>query len=482
MTPRTLANTHTTAQETVPEDEFDASVRPDKQSLGLVVLWSRTQPDWLGAFLPVPFGASILGRGRSQASDPHPRLSAFRQRPGLSEHLPPLEAPALSRVLLLFERNDDAMLSVEKLGRTRIAVNNRETIRTTLACGDVLQLGQELSLLCTRRSSRLPAGAEDAPLHSFGQADRDGMVGETVATWKLRDRIAFVAPRAGHVLLLGESGVGKELVAAALHRNSKRRGAFICRNAITIPESLMDAELFGNVEDYPNPGMRERKGLIGAADGGTLLLDEFAELRESQQAHLLRVLDAGEYQRLGEARGRHSDLRLVAATNRPIAALRKDVLARFEFRVDVPSLAERREDIPLLIRHLLQRLAATEPAIGARFCDAQGEARVSPKLVQQLVVNPPEGNVRGLRQALWNALERSSGDTVEPLADTPDAPVEANQNEPRELDATGIQDALNASGGSIEKARRMLGLSSRFVLIRAMKKHGIEVRRTASSK
>src|SRR5262249_46773968 len=145
--------------------------------------------------------------------------------------------------------------------------------------------------------------------------------------------LGMIAPRSGHVIVFGTSGTGKELVAAALHGLSGRSGAFVARNSVTLPEALVDAELFGNLKGYPNPGMPDRAGLVGAAHGGSLFLDEFGELPLSAQAHLLRVLDAGEYQRLGETGVRRADFRLLAATNRAESAFRQDVLARFDFRL-----------------------------------------------------------------------------------------------------------------------------------------------------
>jgi two-component system nitrogen regulation response regulator GlnG/two-component system response regulator HydG len=219
--------------------------------------------------------------------------------------------------------------------------------------------------------------------------------------WNLREAIEFAGPRSAHVLVRGESGTGKELVAAALHRLSGRPGPLVSRNAATFPETLIDAELFGNAEGYPNPGMRERRGLIGAADRGTLFLDEFAELPAAQQARLLRVFDSGEYHRLGDAAARRADLRVVGATNQPNEAFRKDVLSRFDLTVHLPSLRERSEDIPFLLRHLAKAMVADDPLLRARALDAQGEPRFARTMVQELVRNPPAGNVRGLRSALF---------------------------------------------------------------------------------
>src|SRR5262249_4513267 len=151
----------------------------------------------------------------------------------------------------------------------------------------------------------------------FGAPDPHGILGESPAAWALREHLSLAAHSGQHILLLGQSGTGKELAARAIHALSPRRDKpFIARNAATFPEGLVDAELFGTAKGYPNAGSPERPGLIAEADGGTLFLDEIGELPAHLSSHLLRVLDrGGEYQRLGESRVRRSDLRVVAATN-----------------------------------------------------------------------------------------------------------------------------------------------------------------------
>jgi DNA-binding NtrC family response regulator len=341
----------------------------------------------------------------------------------------------------------------------------------------VIQLGEQLLLLCVERPQRLPQYS--GKVCAFGAPDVDGIVGESEAAWQLRNRIAFVGPLRGHVLLLGQPGVGKELVANSLHRLSGRSGALVARNSSTIPDTLIDAELFGNAENYPNAGMRERKGLIGAAHGGTLFLDEFGELSLPMQTHLLRVLDGGEYQRLGDTTVRHSDFRLLAATNRPVSALRQDLLSRFELTVEVPDLAPRREDVPLIVVRLLEEMAAEEPFVRERFLPDDASARISFASIHHLVATPPPGNVRGLKHALWRAIEGTTGHLIDALP--PWNSEGASQSDAAPLDALRLQRALEASGGSIEKARRELGLSSRFALMRLMKKHGVTIRKTPTS-
>jgi two-component system response regulator HydG len=463
---------------TVPERPgARVSGAPSAPVLGLVILWCPLEPKRVGAWLPVRDGKWIFGRGLSLAEDTHPRLPLFLQRPGVNVGLPPLGGHSLSRVQFVCHAEGAAVLHLENVGRCGLVVNGRDAIeKKPIHPGDVIEIGNQVAFLCTTRPVRL--AGEPSQVHEFGAPDEHGIVGESPAIWQLRESIAFAGPRSFHVLVRGDSGTGKELVARALHALAHRKGPFVPRNAATLPESILDAELFGNAENYPNPGMRERKGLIGTADKGTLFLDEIAELPVSQQTHLLRVLDAGEYQRLGDATARKSDLRLVGATNRPLSALREDVLARFACTIDVPDLTERREDLPLLIRHLLQHFAAEDPALGARFFDNAGEPRISAALVRHLVRAPPSGNMRGLRNFLWRAIAQSPSEVVE----APPRLDEAEGPGPGVSDAERILATLNAHGGSVDKTWRELGLSSRFALTRLMKKYGIGLHKRATDR
>ena len=200
----------------------------------------------------------------------------------------------------------------------------------------------------------------------------------------------------------------------------------MARNAATLPPGLVDAELFGNARNYPNPGAPERPGLIGQADGGTLFLDEIGEASHEVQAHLLRVLDAGEYHRLGEATARRADLRLIAATNRADSELKHDLCARLPLRVKVPDLDERREDIPLLCGHLLRHARQANPEIGARFFSRLTTPRLDPALVDHLVRRPYTTHVRELDAILWRAMTASTSDVVtlpaEPETTPPPSP------------------------------------------------------------
>jgi two-component system nitrogen regulation response regulator GlnG/two-component system response regulator HydG len=293
---------------------------------------------------------------------------------------------------------------------------------------------------------------------------------------------AGVARRSSHVLVTGESGAGKELVARAIHALSSRRARpLVARNAATIPEGLIDAELFGNVRNYPNVGMPERPGLIGEADRSTLYLDEIGELPFELQAHLLRVLDDGEYQRLGEANQRVSDFRLIAASNRDPEELKHDLLARLEARVQVRGLTERRADIPLLTRHLLTRMAEDDPSIQKRFFQGD-QPRVTPGLIRGLVRHAWTTHARELRALLGRAVDTSTGNYLErsdnlELHDEAGTRIQTAPTDPGDLDPRWIQEVLDRNNGVQERAWRDLGLRSRHQLTRLIKKHGLLLRR-----
>jgi DNA-binding NtrC family response regulator len=316
------------------------------------------------------------------------------------------------------------------------------------------------------------------------------MLGESPASWTLRDQIAFAAKSTSHVLICGDSGTGKELAARAIHRLSARASRpVVARNAATFPSGLIDAELFGNAKNYPNPGMPERPGLVGQASGGSLFLDEIGELPHDLQAHLLRVLDEhGEYQRLGEATTRQSDLRHIGATNRDASSLKHDLLARLAVRIEMPSLDARREDIPLLVRLLLLEAAKKSPEIGGRFVGlvaGRPEARVDPLLLDSLIRRSYSTNVRELDSLLLRAMGASPSDVVvltdeasatRAEARVPRAGGDLSLRASREPTAEEIRVRVRQESGNIRRAAAALGLPSRYVLYRLMRKYGIDVK------
>lgn len=486
----------------------------------LAIAWSADQPELVGTTAPIA-APRLLGRGATAPDDPAPRVTFATVRPYGPSQRPPLSGAQLSRRQLLLEPAPGGALAVRSIGRHPLFHNGHPVTEAVARPGDTLRIVQSLVLLVVSRPLYwidAHRGWTDIPF-PFGALDAHAIAGEHPAVWKLRDAIRFAAQSRQHVLVQGESGSGKELVARAVHTLSARNaGPFVTRNAATLPEGLVDAELFGSVRGYPHAQSPERPGLIGEADGGTLFLDEVAELPHELQAHLLRVLDqGGEYHRLGDARTRRADVRLVAATNRGIGALKHDLAARFALRIEVPGLNERREDIPFLLRLLLAAavrehagLAAVHGAAvhGAAVHGGKDigrlDASLDPLLVEAVLLHRYTHHVRELNQILWLALSTSrpgraeltgevrahlrrakeaaaggavvagGGGVVAGGAVAGAAPAwPAAPGQPQGIERHHIEAALAQTGEKIAPAARLLGLKNRHALYRLMERYGI---------
>ncbi len=461
-------------------------VRAAQPVPALAVVWSRSEPHRVGEVaVPPDEGAADDGTfwfGREHGAH---SLELMRQRPGASVATGPPSATGISRRQWKVEPRR-GVLAVENVGRRELLHNGVSTTCAQARVGDLLELRDELLVMVVVRAREF--AARDLPsglLPSFGEADEFGLVGESATAWELRRQLAFAAGRADHVLLTGPSGSGKELAARAIHGLSSRRTArLIARNVATLPEALIDAELFGNARDYPNPGMPDRPGLVGAADGSTLLLDEIGEISHPLQAHLLRLIDGGEYHRLGESHARRADVRVVAATNRDPATLKHDLLARLRLRIRLPGLERRREDIPLIARHLLREMARQDPVVAERAFDGDvvGEPVWTAAFLAGLVTAAYPTHVRELQTRLWEAIGRSGGAGLSPpsmpslavpsVAD--DSEPGDHRGDPSRLTVDQVRAALQSSGGSRERAWRTLGLRSRHQLLRVMRRLGID--------
>ncbi|MFG0320668.1 MAG: sigma 54-interacting transcriptional regulator [Planctomycetota bacterium JB042] len=234
------------------------------------------------------------------------------------------------------------------------------------------------------------------------------ILGRSPALQKLKRQIETVAPTEASVLVLGESGVGKELVARAIHERSARAARPLIKvNCASIPDELFESEFFGHVRGAFTGASRDRAGRFEAADGGTLLLDEVGEIPLARQAKLLRVLQEGTFERVGEERTRTVDVRVLAATNRDLAAeaaagrFRSDLYYRLSvFPIEVPPLRERREDVPSLAREFVRRAARSRKVPEPRLTDAQASA---------LAGGDRPGNVRDRPHVVERAVSLSGG-------------------------------------------------------------------------
>ena len=223
------------------------------------------------------------------------------------------------------------------------------------------------------------------------------LIGDAPCMLEVSRRIRLVAPRSTPVLIEGPTGSGKELVAEALHRLSPRcRKHFVAINCAAIPEALLEAELFGHTRGAFTGAVQGRIGRIESADGGTLFLDEIGEMPLALQAKLLRFVECGELQRVGDNETLKVDVRIVAATHRPLAqhtqsgGFRADLYYRLAvFLIRTPSLAQHSEDLPLLVDHFMQRMGRETPV-----------KSIDPGAIAKLLAHDWPGNVRELEHVL----------------------------------------------------------------------------------
>jgi DNA-binding NtrC family response regulator len=238
-------------------------------------------------------------------------------------------------------------------------------------------------------------------------SDAGLLIGASAVMQRVRERLQRAAKRDFTVLITGESGTGKEVAARFVHLHSPRREqAFIPVHCAAIPEGLFESELFGHCKGAFTSADTDRKGLVEAANGGTLFLDEIGEMPLNIQVKLLRLLQEHSFRRVGEDRERRADVRILAATNRDLIAevregsFREDLFYRLNVvPVHMPALRQRREDIPLLVTALLQRMGETTV--------------VDDETLAQLAQLPLKGNVRELENLLQRLLALSDGDKLD---------------------------------------------------------------------
>lgn len=239
------------------------------------------------------------------------------------------------------------------------------------------------------------------------------LVGDSPPMRAVRALIETVAPSDASVLITGETGTGKELIARNLHDRSRRAGGpFIPVNCGALPENLVESELFGHRKGAFTGAETHRKGLFEVANGGTLFLDELGELDRGVQVKLLRFLEAGEIRRVGENDPFRVDVRVLCATNRDLREMiatdqfREDLFFRINtFEIHLPPLRERREDIASLARHMLRRYAPKH---------AEVEGTLTPEAIEALLANDWQGNIRELANAIERATILSGGGPIRP--------------------------------------------------------------------
>ena len=313
--------------------------------------------------------------------------------------------------------------------------------------------------------------------------DRCGFIGENPRVKELLKTVERIAPTDAPVLVLGENGTGKELIANAIHKNSRRKNApFVMVNLGGISTSLFESEMFGHSKGAYTGAVSERKGRFELADKGTIFLDEIGDLTQDCQVKLLRVLQQHTFERLGESRTRKTDIRAICATNADLPAMvrehtfREDLFYRINLiTLRIPPLRERRDDIPLLARNFMESASRSH---GIRCPEISHEA------LGYLSRLPYPGNVRQLKNMVERAVLMCAGGILEKCdfeADGNIQDVSATDLKGslegatlEDLEAAAIAEAVRKYDGNLSRVAAALGIT-RQSLYRKIEKHGIDI-------
>jgi sigma-54 dependent transcriptional regulator, acetoin dehydrogenase operon transcriptional activator AcoR len=389
----------------------------------------------------------------------------------------------MSSVHARLVREGQAFTLVDDASKNGTLVNGRRCDSARLADGDVIETGHTYFVF----RARVPRGLPEHPAE-LAPSKEVGEIPLVTFVWSLAkqlDRAARVAPSALPVIVLGETGTGKEVVARALHRMSARSGAFVAINCGAIPATLVEGELFGSRRGAFSGAVDDRPGLVRAADAGTLFLDEIGELPLPAQVALLRVLQEQEVLPIGATKPVKVDVRVVAATHRALDRLvdtgdfRADLFARLGgLTIRLPSLRERREDLGLIIASLLHRMTPHAERIA-----------LSRQAARALFLCPFRHNIRELEKAISLAVTIAVGDaeldgpiTIE-LDDLPDelraselpkgaAPQErASDDEDRKAHLVAL---LTQHHGRVADVARAMG-KARMQIHRWIQRYGLDL-------
>ena len=281
----------------------------------------------------------------------------------------------------------------------------------------------------------------------------EGIVGRSKALQKVLEQVAIVAPTDSSVLLHGETGTGKELIARAIHNLSPRsQRSYVRMNCAAIPSGLLESELFGHEKGAFTGALMQRKGRFELADGGSLFLDEIGDISLELQPKLLRAIQEQEFERLGSSRTMQVNVRLIAATHRDLRAMiqeeqfREDLFYRFNvFPIEIPPLRERREDIPLLVNYFVSKVSGR---MGRRI------KSISKRAMEMLTNCPWKGNIRELANFIERAVILSTGHELDvPVCELPTSSeisaAVGTRSTFRQAESSVIIEALRAASGRI---------------------------------
>jgi formate hydrogenlyase transcriptional activator len=368
----------------------------------------------------------------------------------------PLKAESIASVAVASLATESRKLGLLVMGSRKANAFSQEdqdllsqiSIQISLALDNALAHGRLNASAVRLEEERLYLESEISSEYSF-----EDIVGKSAALRKVLDQVAIVAPTGSTVLLHGETGTGKELIARALHNLSPRRDrTFVRLNCAAIPSGLVESELFGHERGAFTGALMQKRGRFELADHGTLFLDEIGDIGMDLQPKLLRALQEREFERLGSTKTIQVDVRLIAATHRDLAAMiqerqfREDLFYRLNvFPIEIPPLRERREDIPLLIHYFVGRLARR----------MQKRIKSIPKQSMELLVRADwPGNVRELENFIERCVILTQGEDLHvPRVELKRSPIRAASAGAagtfEDAERQAIIDALRSASGKI---------------------------------
>jgi DNA-binding NtrC family response regulator len=385
-----------------------------------------------------------------------------------------LNAQGVSRYHLEFRGEPDRVLVRDVGSKNGTYFDGARITEVRVGAGAVLRVGGPGGLELTIELAEQPQMAPS-------ESDRFGpMIGSSRAMRSLFAVLEKTSPSNATILIIGETGTGKELVAQAVHQNSPRTGGpFIVVDCGAIPHNLVESELFGHKRGAFTDAHSDRSGAFEAANGGTLFLDEIGELPIDLQPKLLRAVESRSIQRIGETQRRDVDVRVIAATNRDLShevsegRFRQDLFFRLAVvSVSLPPLRERGDDVVLLARHMMKQLGH-EDAFD-----------LTPEVQQALLAYSWPGNVRELRNALERAIHLGAEHAIpmvgtprsgeQPVQDAPDLPFkEAKERIVSTFERAYLERLMSRHSNNISAAARDAGIDRNY-LYRLLKKHGID--------
>jgi len=344
-----------------------------------------------------------------------------------------------------------------------------------------VDIGQVREVVTRALARRARAGEVRVDALPAMPATPDGLVGRSGSMLSVYKQIALASATDAPVLVTGETGTGKELVARAIHRHGARSArSFVPVNCGALPEGLLESELFGHLRGAFTGAVADKKGLFEEARGGTIFLDEIGEMSPALQVRLLRALELGEVRPVGSSRAMKVDVRVIAATHRDLEratrekSFRQDLFYRLHvFAIRVPPLRERREDIALLVSHFLATFAAR----------GRAAASLTPEALAALAAHEWPGNVRELENTLERLAVEARGGTID-VADLPPAfrektapleqPLFTGLPSLEEMEKRYLRHVLTEVKGNRSRAAEVLGIDRR-TLYRMAKRFGLDL-------